>query len=477
MQERPRVPPGRPAWPAPALPDAFVDALRAALRGDVLAPVDDGYEDARPVYNAMIQRHPGAIARVADAADVMACVDAARDAGIATAVSGGGHNVAGLGTSDGGLVLDLSRLRGIRVDPRARTVRVDGGCLWGDVDHATHPFGLAVPCGFVSTTGVAGLTLGGGIGYLARSCGLTLDNLLSADVVLADGSFVTASADEHPDLFWALRGGGGNFGVVTSFLFRAHPVRNVIGGPTFWDLDRSEDVLRAFQELMTHAPEELGGYFSLNGVPPIPDFPEELHGRNVAAVIWCHNGDKDSFDEAVAPLLAEVEPLLHGAQEMPFPVMQSLFDPLIPAGLQQYWKADYFGSLDDDAITEHARQGPDLPTPLSQMHLYPVNGAAARVDREATAYWHRDALWCQNVIGIDPDPANAERIREWAVRYHDALHPYSTGAGYVNFMMEEGPSRVEATYGGNFERLREVKRRYDPHNFFRTNQNIPPAGI
>ncbi len=473
MQERSGV---QPAQRTPPVSDAFLETLRAALRGVVLARDDDGYEAARPVYNAMIDRYPGAIARVADAADVMTCVDVARDAGVPTAVRGGGHNVAGLGTLDGGLVIDLSRLRGIHVDPQARTVRVEAGCVWGDVDHATHPFGLAVPCGFISTTGVAGLTLGGGIGYLTRGCGLTLDNLLSADVVLADGSFVTASADEHPDLFWALRGGGGNFGVVTSFLFRAHPVRNVVGGPTFWDLDRSEDVLRAFQELMTHAPEELGGYFSFNGVPPIPDFPESLHGRNVAAVIWCHNGDQTSFDEAVAPLLAEAEPLLHGAQEMPFPVMQSLFDPLIPAGLQQYWKADYFAPLGDDAIAEHARLGSSIPTPLSQMHVYPMNGAAGRVGREDTAYWHRDVMWCQNVIGIDPDPGNAELIRDWAVRYHDALHPYSTGAGYVNFMMEEGSGRVEATYGGNFERLRQIKRRYDPHNFFRTNQNIPPAG-
>lgn len=459
----------------PPVAPALVDALRTALRGEVLTPGDAAYEQARPVYNAMIQRHPGAIARPVDVADVVACVTLARDAGAEIAVRGGGHNAGGLGTVDRGLVIDLSRMRGVRVDPAARTVRVEAGCTWGDVDHAAHPFGLAVPSGIIASTGVAGLTLGGGSGYLTRSCGLTIDNLLGADVVLADGSLVTASADEHPDLFWALRGGGGNFGVVTSFLFRAHPVDTVIGGPTFWRVEDADRVLTAYQELMAEAPESLGGFFTFNTVPPVPPFPEALHGRPVAGVVWCHNGSKDAFDRLVAPLLAAAEPLLHAAHELPFPALNGFFDPLLPSGLQWYWRADYMARLSPDAIGEHARLGGTLPTPLSLVHLYPTNGAAQRVPADATAYRHRDAMWSQVICGVDPDPALAETLRSWAVDYHDALHPHSTGAAYVNFMMEEGQDRVRASYGGNYERLRRIKRRYDPDNLFHVNQNIPPA--
>ena len=461
--------------PIPVAPD-FVTSLRGAVRGTVLAPGDAGYEEARQLYNGMIQRHPGAIAQVADVADVMACVNAAREAGVELAVRGGAHNAAGLGSVDGGLVVELSKLRGVRVDAQARTVRVEGGCVWGDVDHATHPFGLAVPCGFISSTGVGGLTLGGGIGYLTRGHGLTIDNLLAVDVVLSDGRLVTASAEEHPDLFWALRGGGGNFGIVTSFLFRAHAVHTVVGGPTFWNLERSEQVLTAFQELIETAPEELGGFFAFTDVPPVPPFPEELHGQRVAAVVWCYNGPQAAFDRLVKPLLAEVEPLLHAPHELPFPVLQSFFDPLYPAGLQWYWRADYFGRLSEAAIREHARRGGSLPTPQSTMHLYPVNGAAGRVPNDATAYHNRDAMWAEVIVGVDPDPAKAGALRDWAVAYYDALHPYSTGAAYVNFMMDEGSDRIRATYGANYERLRAAKGRYDPENLFHVNQNIPPAG-
>ena len=453
----------------------FVTALRAALRGEVIGEGDAGYEKARAVYNGMIQRRPAAIARVADVADVIACVKAARGAGVTVAVRGGGHNAGGLGTVDGGLVIDLGRLRGIRVDAAARTVRVEGGATWGDVDHATHAFGLAVPSGFISTTGVGGLTLGGGSGYLTRSCGLTIDNLIGADVVLADGRVVTASRDEHADLFWALRGGGGNFGIVVSFLFRAHPVSTVVGGPTFWALEQAEDALRAFQELMLTAPEELGGFFAFTMVPPVPPFPEALHGRKVSAVVWCHNGKQDAFDRIVKPLISAVPPLLHAPHELPFPALQSFFDPLYPPGLQWYWRADFMPKLSDEAIREHARHGATLPTPHSTMHLYPLNGAAARVGASDTAYRHREALWSQVIVGVDPSPARADELRKWTVGYHEALHPYSTGAAYVNFMMDEGNERIRATYGPNYERLQIVKRVYDPDNFFHVNQNIPPA--
>jgi FAD/FMN-containing dehydrogenase len=457
------------------LPEDFTQSLRAALRGTLLLPADAGYDDARAVYNGMIQRRPAAIAPVVDVADVIACVDAARTAGILVSVRGGGHNAGGLGVADGALVVDLRHMRGIRVDPQARTVRVEGGATWGDVDHATHPFGLATPCGFISTTGVGGLTLGGGSGYLTRSCGLTIDNLISADVVLADGSLVTASADEHADLFWALRGGGGNFGIVTSFLFRAHAVKTVVGGPTFWALEQSEDALRAFQDLIERAPEELGGFFAFTSVPPAPPFPEALHGRKVAAVVWCYNGPQKAFDRIVEPLISTVKPLLHAPHELPFPALQSFFDPIYPAGLQWYWRADFMGRLSDDAIREHARHGATMPTAHSTMHLYPLNGAAARVGAGDTAYRHRDALWSQVIVGVDPDPSKADALRDWAVAYHEALHPHSTGAAYVNFMMDEGPERIRKTYGANYDRLATIKKRYDPANFFRVNQNVPPA--
>jgi len=457
------------------LPEGFVEALRARLRGQVLTQEDASYDEARAVYNAMIQRRPGAIAQVADVADVMACVNAAREAGVLVAVRGGGHNAGGLGVVDGGLVIDLRGLHGVRVDPKARTVRVEGGATWGDVDHATHPFGLATPCGFISTTGVGGLTLGGGTGNLTRSCGLTIDNLISADVVLADGHMVTTSADEHPDLFWALRGGGGNFGIVTSFLFRAHPVSMVIGGPTFWAFEQAEDALRGFQILIESAPEELGGFFAFLTVPPVPPFPEDLHGCKVAGVVWCYNGRQETFDRTVNPLISAVPPLLHAPHELPFPALQSFFDPLYPAGLQWYWRADFMGKLSDEAILEHVRHGATLPTGHSTVHLYPLNGAAARVGAGDTAYRHRDAFWSQVIVGVDPDPGNAGTLRDWTIGYYDALHRFSTGAAYVNFMMDEGTDRIRATYGANYDRLAKIKRQYDPDNFFRVNQNVPPA--
>jgi FAD/FMN-containing dehydrogenase len=455
---------------------AFVEKLRTTLRGEVIGEGDKAYEQARAVYNGMIQKRPAVIARVADVADVIACVNAARNDGIPFSVRGGGHNAGGLGVIDKGLCVDLSRMRGVRVDPQARTVRAEGGATWGDVDHATHPFGLATPCGFISTTGVGGLTLGGGTGYLTRSCGLTIDNLLGADVVLADGRFVTTSRDEHPDLFWALRGGGGNFGVVTSFLLRAHPVSMVIGGPTFWAIEQGEASLKAFQELIESAPEELGGFYAFTKVPPVPPFPEALHGRTVAAVVWCFNGTQEAFDKIVNPLVKAIPPLLHAPMAMPFPALQSFFDPLYPAGLQWYWRADFMPKLNDDAIRAHVKHGATLPTGHSTMHLYPVNGAAARVGDGDTAYRHRSAFWSQVIVGVDPDPKNAGMLKEWTVAYYDALHKYAVqGAAYVNFMMEEGADRIRASYGGNYDKLVGIKKTYDPKNFFRSNQNIPPT--
>jgi FAD/FMN-containing dehydrogenase len=452
-----------------------VAALRAQLRGELVTPADAGYDAARKVYNAMIDRRPALIARCVDAADVIACVGFAREKGLLLAVRGGGHNGPGLGVCDDGLVIDLSRMRGIRVDPRERTVRVEGGCLWGDVDHATHPFALAVPSGFISTTGVGGLTLGGGIGYLSRRHGLTIDSLLAADVVLADGRLVTASAEENADLFWALRGGGGNFGVVTSFLFRAHPVSTVYGGPIFWPMSKAGEVLRFWRDFIQKAPDELNGWFGFVTVPPAPMFPAEHHLEKACVVTWCYTGDLAKAEEAFRPIRSFLKPLMDYAGPLPFPALQSLFDALYPAGLQWYWKADFFESLPDKAIDLHVKYGERLPTPHSTMHIYPIDGAAGRVGQGETAFNFRDARFAEVVVGVDPDPANNPKLVEWARDYWLALHPFSAGGGYVNMMMDEGEENVRAAYRDGYARLAQVKRAYDPGNLFRVNQNIRPA--
>ena len=453
---------------------ATISELSQRLRGPVIAPGDPAYDGARRVYNGMIDRHPGAIARAADVADVLAAVRLAGERDLLVAVRGGGHNAGGLGVCDAGLVIDLSPMRGIRVDPEARTARVDGGCVWGDVDHATHPFGLAAPNGLVSTTGVGGLTLGGGTGHLTRAYGLTIDNLLSADVVLADGRFVHASEDEEPDLFWALRGGGGNFGVVTSFELRLHCVDQVVAGPTFWPLDRAREVMQWYREFILDAPEELNGFFAFMTVPPAAPFPEALHGQKVCGIVWCWLGPPSRADEIFAPVRA-LAPLMFGVQPMPLPALQSMFDPFFPPGLQWYWRADFVNELPDAAIDRHLELAARLPTPYSTMHMYPMDGAVHRVAPDATAFSHRDANWNQVIVGVDPDPRNRDAIVRWTREYWDAVHPFGAGGAYVNFLMgDEGQDRVRATYRGNYDRLVELKRRYDPQNRFRVNQNIAP---
>jgi FAD/FMN-containing dehydrogenase len=437
--------------------------------------MDTAYDSARQVYNAMIDKRPKLIARCTDVADVMAAVQFGRENEMLTAVRGGGHNGAGLGICDGGLVIDLSRMKGIRVDPAARTVRVEGGCVWADVDHATHAFGLATPSGTVASTGVAGLTLGGGIGHLTRTYGLTIDNLLGADMVLADGSFITASEEENPDLFWAIRGGGGNFGVVTSFLFRLHPVKTVNAGPTFWPIEQTPEVMKAYREFITQAPENVTGFFAFLTVPPVPLFPAELHGRKMCAVIWCSTASPEETDKVTKPMRAVGKPALDHVGPMPFPALQSLFDPLYPAGLQWYWRADFVKELSDAAMEKHLEHASKLPTGHSTSHIYPINGAAQRVGNTDTAFSYRDATWASVIVGVDPDPGNKDKISQWCKDYFDALHPYSAGGAYVNFMMDEGQDRVRASFRDNYDRLVEVKRKYDPANFFRVNQNIRPS--
>jgi FAD/FMN-containing dehydrogenase len=452
-----------------------VTQFRNQFRGKVIEPTDPEYDEARKVYNAMISKKPRLIALCTDVADVMAAVHFGQQHALKVSIRSGGHNAGGLGVCDDGLVVDLSPIKFVHVDPAARTVRVGGGCTWGDIDHATHAFGLAVPSGIISTTGVGGLTLGGGIGHLTRQYGLTIDNLLAADVVLADGKFVVASADENSDLFWAIRGGGGNFGVVTSFLFQAHPVHTVCAGPMLWEMDQAADIMKWYREFIAQAPDEINGFFAFITVPPGPPFPEHLHFRKMCAIVWCYNGPMEKANEILGPLRNFRSPAFEFFVPMPFPMLQGMFDGLYAPGLQWYWKSDFVNELGDEAIALHIKHGSQLPTLHSTMHLYPINGAAHKTGNNDTPWSYREAVWSEVIVGVDPDPANNDRIIDWARTYWEALHPYGAGGAYVNFMMEgEGEERIRATYQDNYEKLVELKTKYDPKNFFRVNQNIPP---
>lgn len=459
--------------PAARFDSAILDSLRGSVRGAVVTPDDPGYDAARTVYNAMIDKHPALIVQAVDVADVIAGVTFARDHDLPICVRGGGHNAAGLGTCDDGVVIDLGRMNAVRVDPASRRVVVEGGATWGDVDHATQPFGLAVPCGIISTTGVGGLTLGGGFGYLSRGYGLTIDNLVSVDIVLADGSFVTASGTQHPDLFWAVRGGGGNFGVVTAFEFQAHPVGTVTAGVLFYELDQAAELMRRYRAMIGDAPRELGIFFGYLKTPPAPFLPEHLHLKNMAKIVYCYRGPESEARAALEPFRA-VEPAAEVGGEMPFAMWNAMFDALFPPGRQDYWKADYMAELSDEAIEVHTRFGGQMPNPSSIMHIYSLNGAIQDVPASATAYNHRDATFVHVILVTDDDPARMPGHIDYARAYWQALHPYSSGAAYVNFLMDEGSDRVQATYRENYPRLQAIKATYDPHNRFRVNQNIVP---
>jgi FAD/FMN-containing dehydrogenase len=458
--------------------DELAVSLQRGLRGRVITASDEDYDAARALYNGMIDKRPRLIARCVDVGDIIAAVNFGREQGLLIALRGGGHNGPGLGSCDDGLVIDLSMMKSVRVDPANQTVRVDPGCTSGDVDHATHAFGLAVPFGIVSTTGVAGLTLGGGTGYLTRSHGLTVDNLLEADVVLADGTFVTASSAQYSDLFWALRGGGGNFGVVTSFLFQAHPVTAVYAGPIFWDAVNARTVMQAYRNYMVEAPEQLGIFVGLKTVPSMEPFPKDGWGKRACAIIGAYNGPAADGEKAMAPILQEVPaPIFNWMSEIPFPAMQGLFDPFFPKGLQWYWKGDFVASLPDEAIDTHIAQAAKAPSELSLMHLYPIDGAVHRVPKDATAWSARDARWSMVIAGIDTNPQNAQALKNWGREYWQSIHPFNQTGVYVNFMMDdEADGRVQASYGDNYDRLASIKAKYDPENIFRVNQNIAPAG-
>lgn len=451
-----------------------VTALRGLVTGAVIGPADPDYEDARHVYNFMIDARPRAIVRCADAKDVQAVVTHAVSGGHELAVRGGGHSVPGFGTADEAIVADLSAMTGIEVDPVSRTAKVGGGATWAMLNDATTAHGLATTGGIISTTGVGGLTLGGGIGYLARAHGLSCDNLLSAEVVLADGSIVTASEAEHPDLFWALRGGGGNFGVVTEFTFRLHPVSEVYGGLIFFERAAAGDMFRYFDRFITDAPRAYGGFPAWHLAPPLPFIPEDRVGEPFPVLVSCWNGDHadgakvlQGFRE-VGPVMAEhVGP-------MPYAALNSAFDPLVPRGLQHYWKAVFAGDLTEEAVAVHAEFGQRMPAVNSAVHLYPVNGACQDVAPDATAWGHRDAKYACVIAGMWPDPADNDKAIHWVRDYHAALAPHSLAGLYVNFASADDQAKVRESFGTSFDRLTRVKWQYDPGNVFHLNQNIAP---
>lgn len=451
-----------------------IQELKEKLRGDLIRPTDDNYDESRKLYNGMIDKRPAMIAKCTDVADVIAAINFGRENQLAIAIRSGGHNGAGLGSCDDGIVIDLSRMNGVHIDPGNKTVRVEAGCLLGDVDHATYEFGMAVPSGIFSTTGVGGLTLGGGLGYLTRKYGLAIDNLLEVSMVLADGSYVTVNKDQHPDLFWAIRGGGGNFGVVTSFLFQLQPVKDVYAGPVFWDIEDAERVMKFYREFMNDAPDDMYGFFTLMVIPSSEPFPQNLWNKNVCAVVWNYTGDIEKAGDVFKPIRSFAEPVLDLAGPIPFKDLQAMFDAIYPHGLHWYWKADFLNELSDEAIQENLKYGSSIPTPLSQTHIYPIDGFSGRISKDATAWNYRDAKFAQVIVAVDKDPGKMEAATAWCKSYWKAIHQYSAGGGYSNFMMEEGQDRVKAAYGDQYERLARIKSKYDPKNLFHINQNIKP---
>ena len=405
---------------------------------------------------------------------MVAAVSFARDQGLDLSIKSGAHNVAGFGTNDGGVIIDMSGMNSVSVDPANRVAQIGGGATWGDVDHATHVFGLATPGGILSTTGVAGLTLGGGFGYLTRRYGLCCDNVISAEVVTADGRIVTTSETENADLFWALRGGGGNFGVVTRFEFKLHPVSMVYGGPIFFPAEASAQVLRFFRDFIATAPIEFSGFFGYHEAPPAPFVPEALHGHKACAIVVCYTGPMEDAEAAIRPIREAGPVALDLCGPIPYPALNSMFDALLPHGLNHYWKADFVRELSDEAIDIHARFGPEVPNFLSLMHLYPLDGAVQQVDKNATAFTYRDVEFTHIIAGIDMDAANMSARTAWVRDYWAALHPHSAGGAYINFLMDEGQDRIKTTYLENYPRLVETKRHWDPENLFHMNQNIRP---
>jgi FAD/FMN-containing dehydrogenase len=457
----------------PTMSQPTLEQLRSQV-GEIVLPDDSGYDEARAVLNGMIDRHPSVVARPSDADGVAATVNYAREHALDLAIRGGGHSVPGFGTCDDGVVLDLSKMRAVTVDPSKRTATAEGGATWGDFNVATGQHGLATTGGIISTTGVTGLTLGGGIGYLDRGLGLSCDNVLSADIVTADGRRVRASETENADLFWALRGGGGNFGVVVALEFELHPVKEIYGGPMLFEVEAAGDIFRYYREFIADAPEEFGGFPAFQIAPPLPFIPEDRHGDMFVAFIACWAGPVEQGEAMLKPLHDVAPVVAEHVGPMPYPALNSAFDALYPPGLQHYWKANFVKELTDEIIEAHLQHGPNAPTVHSTMHIYPINGAVHRVAPDATAFGHRDANFATVIVGAWPDQADSEANIAWVRDYSDATAPLSEEGGYINFMASDDQARVSANYGANFDRLIAVKRAYDPGNLFHLNQNIVP---
>jgi FAD/FMN-containing dehydrogenase len=457
--------------------EATLGELEATLRGRLVRPGDPDYDQARTVWNAAHDRRPALIIRCAGAADVIRAVEFARSEGLPVAVRGGAHSIAGFSTSDGGVVIDLSPMKGIRVDPQGRRALAQPGLTWSEFDHETQAFGLAVTGGLVSSTGIAGLTLGGGIGWLLRKYGLACDNLVSADVVTADGQLLTASEDSHPELFWALRGGGGNFGVMTSFEYRLHPVGPpVFAGPVFYGAADAAQVLRGWRDLTATMPDELTSLADILVAPPVPFLPEAVHGQQVVGILGVYAGPVEDGAKAAQPLRTLAEPLADLMGPMPYVAMQSLLDPLWGPGAQNYFSGVMLNQLTDEAIDTLLTQHAAGQAPVRELHLHHGGGAMANAPAGGTAFAHRDAAYILNIIARSPDREGFDEHVGWARTTHQAMDPWSTG-GYVNFTSEPGQDKVRASYPPDtYARLVAVKDRYDPTNLFQLNQNIHPSG-
>jgi len=453
---------------------ASLDMLAGQVTGQLVRPGDADYEEARHVRNGMIDARPAAVVRCMTTADVVAVVRFAADTGTPLAVRGGGHSVPGFGTGDDAVVADLSGMQAVAVDDERRTASAGGGTTWGRFNDVTAAHGLATTGGIISTTGIGGLTLGGGIGYLARAHGLSCDSLLSAEVVTADGTVLTASEDENPDLFWALRGGGGNFGVVTEFTYRVHPQSTIFGGPMFFDISAGTAVMEYFREFIKTAPREYGGFPAFQAPPPLPFVPEDRVGKPHALVVSCWSGPEAEGKRILQGFRDVARPVAEMIGPMPYAALNSAFDGLYPPGLQHYWKAAYVRELTEPAIAAHVEHGSQVPTVHSAMHLYPIDGAVQDLASDATAFGHRDAQFATVIVGAWPDPADTAANTRWVKDYYTAIAPHSEPGGYVNFQSADDQSKVADNYGANYTRLREVKRRYDPDNLFHLNQNIRP---
>ncbi len=458
------------------LDEATIQEFKTSLHGELIRPGDEGYETARKIWNGMIDKHPALIARCTGVADVISAVNFARTNKLLVAVRGGGHNVSGNAVCDGGIVIDLSRMKGTHVDPIKRTAIAQAGLLWGDFNHETQPFGLATPGGIVSTTGIAGLTLGGGIGWLMRKYGLTCDNLLSVDVVTADGRFLTASKTENSDLFWGLRGGGGNFGIATSFEFQLHPVGPmVLAGMVIHPATKAKKVLQFYREYIATIPDELGTMVFLRTAPKVPFLPENIHGTAVIAIGICYAGPIEAGEKVVQPLREFGPPLADTIGPVSFKVFHGIFDSIAPPGLQVYWKSGYLANLNDGAIDAIITHAWSTRSPLSYTILSHLGGTLSRVDKDETAFGDRDGLCSININAVWSDPKESNEHIRWTREFFASTEPFSTGGVYVNFLGNEGEKRVRDAYGqAKYERLVALKNKYDPTNFFSLNQNIKP---